>query len=92
MKILLSLLCVGIFLNSVFAQPLTFSEDFNDNKNGWSTSKNDQSSSAIESGYYVIEHKRDKKNWNYWCKVNNFSASKDFVIETKLRLDKGSDD
>jgi outer membrane protein OmpA-like peptidoglycan-associated protein len=92
MKFLISLFVPLFLTSSILAQPFAFLEDFNDNKNGWANNNTEFSSSAIENGYYVIQHKRDKKNWNYWCKVNNFSASKDFTIETKLKMDRGNDD
>jgi outer membrane protein OmpA-like peptidoglycan-associated protein len=92
MKYYFQIATLLIFLNSLKAQPLCFSDDFDDNRNSWAITNTDLSSSSIENGYYVIQHKRDVKNWNFWCKVNDFSSARDFTIETKLKMEMGSDD
>ncbi len=79
-----------MFNSSLWAQS-QFIENFNNNSRNWSESENKDIKTKVESGLYVMQHKRSSASYNFW---REFAMTKDgdFYIETKLKQTEGVDD
>lgn len=65
-----------------------FNEQFNDNKNGWVTGKNENSELIVKNGIYSIETKNSGANtiWLPLEKAPKIDQTRDFRIRAKFRL------
>lgn len=70
---------------------LKYNEEFNDNKNEWSVSSSDVSSSEISGGFFTIQNKSKDQAYRYW---NSFSINEeeDFAVEVKIKQLTGAED
>lgn len=60
-----------------------FSDQFNNNNNGWYVIDNDKIGFRIKNGKYYLKHKRSFKGWSTYD-YNYIDTNKDFEIQTKL--------
>ena len=63
---------------------VVFSDDFNDNTNGWHTADNETQNFSFYGGKFNLDHKKDEGG--HLSYINKyFNSTKDFEIETKLQ-------
>ena len=60
-----------------------FSDQFNNNSNGWYIVNDDKIGFNIKNGKYYLKHKRNLKGWATYD-YNYIDTNKDFEIQTKL--------
>lgn len=71
--------------------PLLFDENFDDNTYGWDISDNDDATSELNNGYFLINNKGINNGYRFWTQFN-IDPDKDFIVECKMRLVFGNDD
>ncbi|CAL2091268.1 hypothetical protein [Tenacibaculum sp. 190524A05c] len=64
-------------------------EGYNDNRNNWSTSKNENVEFEIKNGEYYIEHKKPKGGWSSTI-VKPIDTSRDFKILADIKKETGT--
>lgn len=75
----------------LFAQSeTTFLDDFNSNRNNWSETENNNASSKILGGKYIIQNKTRNSSYFFWHEFQ-FSSKENYSIEAKLRQVSGPD-
>ena len=63
-------------------------EGFNDNKNAWASSDNENVKLEISNGNYIIDHKRESGGWNSTIS-KKFDTSRDFKITAQIKKESG---
>src|SRR5690606_37266133 len=93
MNLLYRLLPLVLLLTTSLLKAQTvpgFNEPFNDNHADWSVSNEDDHSSRVENGKYVISHKKDEGSYLFYKEIF-MEPYKDFYIEAKMTQVKGID-
>lgn len=87
------LLAFSLFfsVSSVFAQVVTFREDFNNNSNGWSTRDEETRKLWVSDGHYYIENMKPDVSRFYWVE-HMMDFSKDYSVEAAITQTGGTDD
>jgi hypothetical protein len=62
---------------------VVFYDDFSNNSNNWSETKDETVSYSFYNGKYYLDHKREKKGWLTHI-YKDFDSTRDFEIATKL--------
>lgn len=89
---LFPILMALLLANFVHAQTnYLFKDDFVDNSNKWLEENDEKRSAKMGGGHYIMVHKRESGSWFFWNRAPYMSFSKDFILETKLRLNSGTD-
>ncbi|MFH2096221.1 MAG: hypothetical protein ABIJ16_10990, partial [Bacteroidota bacterium] len=73
---------------TAMAQDVMFLENFDDNFRAWSTIDNENYSTEISDGHYLISHKRESGSWYFWNGFN-VDENKDFTIIAKIQQTDG---
>ncbi|MFY7670123.1 hypothetical protein ACOSP6_03450 [Tenacibaculum sp. MEBiC06402] len=68
-----------------------FSDQFNNNRNGWYIVDDDKIRFKIKNGKYYLKHKRSFKGWATYD-YNYIDTNKDFEIQTKIDKISGTTD
>jgi hypothetical protein len=76
-------------ISSFMRSPLTFVENFDDNKNNWSFTDAFESAYYLENGSFIIESK--KENLQIEHNKHDLNFPKNFIIETEIRKESGDD-
>src|SRR5687767_2920576 len=87
--------CLAVIAVPVMAQreEIFFFDDFEDNRNNWNVSSDDNSGRDMRNGYYYFISKKEKTTWwQYNPKVPPIDKNRDFFIEWSFIQTKGNSD
>src|SRR4051812_22758388 len=74
-------------------QEVILMEDFDDNRNNWNLSSDENSGTEIKNGHYYFESKQKDKSWfRYNPAIPGIDGNKDFHIEWSVTQVRGSED
>jgi len=65
--------------------PQIYAEEFTNNSRGWPEGDEEESSSFVRDGKFIIEHKKEDGSWHWWDNGIPLDDKKNFEIEIGAR-------